>query len=272
MNNVQNESTVYGWGNCPEPIRRLISNLLKNYQKILGDNLIGFYLHGSLAMNCFNPLSSDVDFLAIVGEKLTIEQKQAIIDYLLKQYENSPAKGIEMSIVLEECLKNFVYPTPFELHYSNDWYEQHKIGKVDYSKQDYDDDLAAHFVITKNRGICLFGRPIEEVFPEIPEAIYGQSLLSDVNFIYERSEKNPVYTVLNLCRILAFFEDGKITSKKEGGEWALLRMPGRFSSLINSALLCYSKAIEHRQLDVNALKSFVEYTKAELSSLTSFVL
>jgi len=264
MSDIQNESTVCGWVDCPEPIRRLVNNILKHYRRVLGDNLIGFYLHGSLAMNCFNPLSSDVDFLAIVGEKLTIEQKKAIINYLHRQYKKSLVGDIEMSIVLQESMQTFAYPTPFELHYSSYWYEQHKIGKVDYSKQDYDDDLAAHFVITKNRGICLFGRPIEEVFPEIPEAIYGQSLLSDANFIYERSEKNPVYTVLNLCRILAFFEDGKITSKKEGGEWALLRMPGRFSSLINSALLCYSKAIEHRQLDVNALKSFVEYTKAEL--------
>lgn len=264
MNNVQSESTVYGWGNCPEPIRELISNLLKNYQKILGDNLIGFYLHGSLAMNCFNPLSSDVDFLAIVGEKLTIEQKQAIIDYLLKQYENSPAKGIEMSIVLEEYLKNFVYPTPFELHYSNDWYEQYESGKVDYSKQSFEEDLAVHFVITMNRGVCLFGKPIGKIFPEIPKEIFAQSLLSDAKWIYERSEKNPVYTVLNLCRILDFFKNDRIASKKEGGGWALLNLPKKYSSLINWALAAYSGGKEHQQLDVIALKSFVEYTKAEL--------
>ena len=272
MSNVQSESTVYGWGNCPEPIRELINNILKNYKKILGDNLIGVYLHGSLAMNCFTPFASDVDLLVIVEEKLTIEQKKAIIDYLLKQYENLPVKGIEMSIVLEEYLKNFIYPTPFELHYSNDWYEQYESGKVDYSKQNYDDDLAAHFVITKKRGICLFGKAIKEVFPEIPKAIYAQSLLSDAKWIYERSEEYPVYTILNLCRILAFFKDNKIASKKEGGEWALLKLPRKFSSLINSALLCYSNAIEHRQLDVNALKSFVEYTKAELSLRTDSVL
>jgi len=240
---------------------------LRHYQRILGDNLIGFYLHGSLAMNCFNALSSDVDFLAIVERKLTTEQKEAIIAYLLKQCENSLVQGIEMSIVLEKYLRNFVYPTPFELHYSNEHYEQYKSGQVDYSKQNYDEDLAAHFVITKNRGICLFGRPVEEVFPEIPRTIYAQSLISDANWIYERSEEIPVYAILNLCRILAFLRDSRITSKKEGGEWALLNLPGRFSSLIGSALNCYSGADETEQLNVNALKDFVAYAKGEINSL-----
>jgi len=177
-----------------------------------------------------------------------------------------------MSIVLEKYLKNFVYPTPFELHYSNELYEQYRSGQVDYSKQNYDEDLAAHFVITKKRGICLFGKPIEEVFPEIPEATYAQSLISDANWIYERSEEVPVYTVLNLCRILAFLKDSRTTSKREGGEWALLNLPRKFAPLINSALNCYSSADETKRLDIDALKKFVEYTKSEINSLKKWCL
>jgi len=271
MNHTQDKSTVYGWKNCPEQIRRLINNILEHFKEVLGDNLIGFYLHGSLAMNCFNPLSSDVDFIVIVKRKLTVEQKKTIIDYLLKQYENFPTKGVEMSIVLEKYLKNFVYPTPFELHYSDMWYEQYKSGKVDYSKQNYDDDLAAHFVITKNRGICLFGKPIKEVFPEVPKAIYTQSLLSDADWIYTDSEKDPVYTILNLCRILAFLKDNKITSKIEGGKWALLKLPKEFSSLINFAFQYYSNVNENKQLNISALKNFVEYAKSEIKSLKEHV-
>jgi streptomycin 3"-adenylyltransferase len=266
MNNSQKESTVCGWANCPEQIKGLINNILKHYRETLGDNLIGFYLHGSLAMNCFNPVSSDVDFLAIVKQRLTIEKKKAIVDYLLRQYENLPVKDIEMSIVLERYLKNFVYPTPYELHYSNEWYQQLKSGQADYVKQNRDEDLAAHFVITRNRGICLFGKPIEEVFPEIPKESYIQSLLSDANWICQYSEENPLYTVLNLCRTLAFQKGSKITSKKGGGEWALLNLPGEFSSLISSALSCYSDTHGNKQLNIDALKSFVEYSESELDS------
>ena len=39
--------------------------------------------------------------------------------------EKGPAKGIEMSIVKQSVCSPFVYPTPFELHFSVvhlDWY------------------------------------------------------------------------------------------------------------------------------------------------------
>ena len=266
MNNVKNEAMVCGWQNCPAQIKGLVDNILDHYRETLRDNLIGFYLHGSLAMNCFNPLLSDVDFLAIVKRQLTVEQKKTIIEYLLEQRDNLPVKDIEMSIVLEEYMKHFVYPTPYELHYSNEWYQKYKSGQVDYVKQHCDKDLAAHFVITRNRGICLFGKPIEEVFPEIPKETYIQSLVYDANWICRHSEEDPLYTILNLCRALAFLKESKITSKKEGGEWALLNLPGEFSVLISSALGCYSNTDGNRRLNINGLKSFVEYSKSELDS------
>jgi hypothetical protein len=35
--------------------------LLATLQDILKENLVGMYLHGSLAMDCFNPARSDID-------------------------------------------------------------------------------------------------------------------------------------------------------------------------------------------------------------------
>ncbi len=49
-----------------------LSDLLKNFvtksQKILGDNLIGIYLHGSAVMGCYNKQKSDIDLL-VVGRR-----------------------------------------------------------------------------------------------------------------------------------------------------------------------------------------------------------
>jgi hypothetical protein len=255
---------AFGWVNSPPQIKELVNSILRSYQKILGSNLVGFYLHGSLAMNCFNPLISDIDFLAIVRVKLTIKQKEAIISSLIGQFSHFPPKGVEMSIVIEEYLNNFVYPTPFELHYSKDWHERYINEEVDYSEQRSDEDLASHFVITKMRGVCLFGKPIEKIFPEVPGEYYARSILNDATQIFDNIEKNPVYTILNLCRILAFFEGKKIAlSKKEGGEWALSNLPPKYSLLIDWATIGYAGG-EQKQLDVNTLRSFSEYAKSRL--------
>lgn len=263
----QTEPVVCGWDNCPERVRRLVNDILACYKQTLREDLVGFYLHGSLAMGCFVPSSSDVDFLAVVKTPITVAQKRAIIDFLLERSEGMPVADIEMSIVLEEHLKHFVYPTPFELHYSIEWYERYRSGQVDFSEQGYDEDLAAHFVIARHHGLCLFGEPIREVFPEIPRELYVKSLAGDARWICENPGHNPSYTILNLCRILAFLKQDRIMSKREGAEWGLEHLPRRFSPLIESALSRYSDASGRQPTDTNALHEFAEFVGREIESL-----
>ncbi|MGN7761522.1 nucleotidyltransferase domain-containing protein [Paenibacillus sp. 22594] len=44
----------------------LLDQVVAPFKEELKGNLLGIYLHGSLAMGCFNPLKSDVDFLVVV--------------------------------------------------------------------------------------------------------------------------------------------------------------------------------------------------------------
>ena len=67
---------LYGYNTCPVEIKDLIGKIVESFKSILKDNLVGIYLHGSLAMNCFNPKSGDIDFLAVVKEKLGIKTKK----------------------------------------------------------------------------------------------------------------------------------------------------------------------------------------------------
>ena len=49
----------------------------------------------------------------------------------------------------------------------------------------------------------------------------------------------PVYYVLNLCRMMAYVDEGAVLSKKEGGEWAMEHLPAAHQSLIQAALNAY---------------------------------
>ena len=44
----------------------LLSEIRCTHLEILGGNLVGLYLHGSLALGGFNPRRSDVDYIAVV--------------------------------------------------------------------------------------------------------------------------------------------------------------------------------------------------------------
>ena len=252
----------------PADIRELLDELVEQFKRILQTHLVGVYLHGSLAMGCFNPLRSDVDFLVVVDAKLSADIKQRIIDFALPLSDRAPTKGLEFSVVLQQDLTHFAHPTPFELHFSEMWKAHYAAGTVDLEQPYTDPDLAAHFVITRARGVCLYGKPIADVFPNIPADAYWQSIKGDADDILERIAENPIYSVLNLCRVIAYKTEGLITSKVEGGKWALQHFEVQYHPLITQALREYQSPEPHESVwSGTELSGFAAYVKGLLQRI-----
>jgi len=220
----------------------ILQDIKETYLELLHNNLVGIYVHGSIAFNCFNWEKSDIDFIAVVRETIQDDIKNEIIKETLRINKNAPQKGLEMSIVLKEYCMNFKYPTPFDLHFSNmhiDWYKN--------SPQEYcqkmngvDKDLAAHFTVTKKAGIVLYGEPINNVFGEVPKEYYFDSIKHDIQNAKNEVDNNPIYILLNLCRVLAYKKDCLILSKEQGGNWGLDKLDYKYNYLIRTALDCYT--------------------------------
>ena len=244
----------------------LINSFVEQSKEILRDNLVGVYLHGSLVMGCFYPQKSDIDLIIVVEQPLTDTVKRAYIEMTVEHNALGPAKGIEMSIVLRDVCKPFVYPTPYELHFSAghlEWFEE---APDEYIREmnGTDKDLAAHFTIINKRGKCLYGAPIEDVFAEVPSVDYMDSIWFDVEGAAEEITEYPMYLILNLARVLAYKQEGLVLSKKEGGDWALGRLPAEYRPLIADALREYSENAEVVYDDVLA-KRYAEFAIRKLT-------
>ena len=225
---------------------RLIQEFVEQSKSILRDNLVGVYLHGSAVMGCFNPRKSDIDLIIVVDHHLPDSVKRSYMDMVVRCNASGPVKGIEMSIVLRAVCRPFVYPTPFELHFSAmhlAWYTRDPDGYI-RQMNGTDRDLAAHFTIIGRRGRCLYGAPVEEVFAEVPAGDYFDSIWYDVEGAAEEITEHPMYLTLNLARVLAFQEEGLVLSKKEGGEWAMEHMPSEYHPLVTDALREYTESAE----------------------------
>ena len=132
------------------PYAFLLDRFVEASRKTLQDNLLGIYLHGSAVMGCFNPLKSDLDLIIVIRETMTDEIKRTYMDLILALDSEVPAKGIEMSVVTRDVCDPFIYPTPFDLHYSrmhSEWYRQDPEDYIQKMKGT-DQDLAAHFTGT----------------------------------------------------------------------------------------------------------------------------
>lgn len=126
----------------------ILDKIVNHSRKIFGDELIGIYLHGSMAMGCFNPDKSDIDLIFVIRDHITDAQKLQFMNCIVDANKSAPSKGIELSIIKQKYCKHFVYPTPFELHFSNAHLQWFMEKPDDYiSKMNgVDKDLDAHFI------------------------------------------------------------------------------------------------------------------------------
>lgn len=218
----------------------LAKRIAEKMGEILGENCVGVYLHGSLAMNCYTPEKSDIDFLVVTEEEPTQEEKESIIRALLDFDREAPDKGLEMSVVLKRDTLAPKCPAPFSLHFSNGHKAEYLADLPGYTAgmQGLDPDLPAHFTVTRARGRGVLGAPIGEVFAPVPREVYLASVQSDLESAETDILQDPVYVILNLCRTAAYLADGTIRSKAEGGEWGVENLP-EFAPLIREALTSY---------------------------------
>jgi predicted nucleotidyltransferase len=232
-----------GWNSCPDETDYQIQHLLAELTKQLEGNLIGIYLHGSLALGCFNPATSDIDLLVLTNHKIPLLTKKALVQILLSISSNP--HPIEISFLHQGDLTPWKYPTPFELHYSEAWRERFSEDLTTgnwkrWGKQPQTDtDLAAHLTVTRHRGICLWGAPIGEAFPDVPPKDFLASIVADLEWTLERLDQISVTGVLNSCRVYAYLQERCIYSKDEGGVWALNILPVEFRPMVGMALEIY---------------------------------
>jgi streptomycin 3"-adenylyltransferase len=240
----------------PEFVREALRETLSGVHSILQDNLVGVYLYGSLAMGCFNPKSSDIDIVLVVRKGLPEEQRKKVLEYL--KGVGSKDRRIELSIVREDVVRNPRYPMMVDLHFEY-W------GDVFESEEDK--EILSNLYTARERGFCVWGVPIGDVFSEIPAEYHLRSVVEDLEHtrkcLHESSERvgyDPaVYWVLGSCRILAFIREGKVLSKLEGGWWGMVNLPREYHDLVGQALSCYRGKKKERVWDHEKLEAFADY-------------
>lgn len=58
------------------------------------------------------------------------------------------------------------------------------------------------------------------------------SILRDIKNAENDILNNPVYIILNLCRVCAYLKDNQILFKKQGTEWGLVHLNSDYHNLI----------------------------------------
>lgn len=233
----------------PEPAGSTLEALDAGLRELLGANLQGMYVCGSLAFGCYNPARSDVDVLVLTRRRMAAETHRPVSDLL------RGLSRVEITFVSRADLDPWRYPCPFDYHFSHSS-EVHDGEGI---------DLAAEIANARARGVALVGAPPAEALPAVPEEDYLDCLVRDIHWARERIDRIPSYAVLNCCRTLAFARTRVIMSKSEGGEWGLRELPSDFAALIEQALTAYrSEPGVGDDFDMAEVRRFSQWVEATL--------
>lgn len=209
--------------------------------------------------------------LVVTETPIGMETKKKLAVFFL-EHSGSPYP-VEISVLNLAQLEEWKFPTPYDFHFSEYWRERFEQDAAEGATTCLDTegksdiDLAAHFTILNHRGICLEGRPIEEVFPVVPKADYLTAILDDYEDCLQKIFQDPVYSILNLIRVYWYLKEGKISSKQEAGEWGIWHLPEEFSPIVVVALKDYVGEELGAVFDKAALTQIKDYIHSEVKHL-----
>lgn len=222
-------------------LRQVLCVFVEKVSAELGENLVGIYLVGSIAIGDFD-LDSDIDFLVIIHTELTEANRIALqnTQKSIFSMENYPAKHLEGSFITISDLnnRNTVGKKPLD-YFDN--------GSTTMEQVTHDNQWHVRWVL-RERGICLVGPQPRALLPEIPvEEMLAEvktSMLQRME-IFENEITRPLgfcnsrfgqsFFVLTYCRMLHSLKTGMVQSKKAGAAWAKQFVESKWIALIDQA-------------------------------------
>ena len=203
---------------------------------VLGENLCGVYLQGSLAVGDADE-HSDVDFIVVTYGPLGPDDPAALQAVQKRVYAmpTTWAQHLEGSYITRDLLMT-VDPGDTPLLYFDN-------GSTDIAWDDHCNTAVVRWSL-REHGISLFGPDARELIdPVTPDHLRAEmaetlrkwdDLLADRSFDWSRRFQGLL--VLSICRILHTLGCGRVTSKRQAGEWALGALDLEWHDLIQGAL------------------------------------
>jgi len=217
-------------------VNTVISEWVLGAKRLLGGNLIGLYLSGSLAYGDFVPERSDIDLQAVVQSPLTQDELRSAEELHKDIERRCPewANRIECSYVPLELMRELTPPaTPRPWWGFGTFYAEAPAGN---------EWIINHYLLSKH-GVRLAGPDFNDLIPPIEIDNVRRASAKDLfqewvpkidDAEWLANSHYQSYLVLNLCRILHTVVGGGPGSKKVAGEWAKAMYP-QWRNLIEDA-------------------------------------
>jgi len=219
----------------PKQLCDLLIKIAHDVPGILGNNLLGIYLHGSLTHSAFNEKNSDIDCIAAIYNKLTVNEQEHLRKCFKKMSKTNSWMG---KLHMHFIPKKDILIKGSKMH----------MYKEEVFTECTSDANPIIWLDILDNGIIMFGPDPGSFIPKISKRMLHNSLKLELWYLKQElyDEKKhlfkkvalsyQVYAILTSCRICYTFENDSIVSKKLAGRWCAKFLDKQWRNMINRAL------------------------------------
>jgi predicted nucleotidyltransferase len=236
-------------------VEPLLEAFASGVERVLGDDLVGIYIHGSLALGGFDPRNSDVDFVVATRDDL----EQETVDRLAALHSEL-GERLDGSYLPCEVLRRFDPDRVMHPHIES------RGGRLFVDHHGGETVIYRH--VLRECGLVLHGPPPRELIDpvtaeelrwgvcDILENWWRPMLAKRSDELWEPPYRH--YAIVTMCRVRFTLETGAVVPKQEAAQWALVHLDAEWHDLI-------SRAAARAGCSYDETVAFVRATLAEAS-------
>jgi streptomycin 3"-adenylyltransferase len=247
-----------------------IERVLSLTGSVLGDAVVGIYLHGSSVLGGLHP-TSDIDLLVVAGRPTTPADRRRLIDGLMPISgpgdRSGRSRSVELTIVVQGDVRPWHYPPPLEFQYGDWW--RNEFGRGNFAPwESPSPDLTLQLEMVLQADHPLFGPPPGLVLDAIPAGDLRRSMLDGIPALLSYLDGDERNVVLTFVRIWTTLATGVIRSKDAAADWALPLLPPEHRAVLARARAMYLGETAEEWGDLMPqVRPFVDYVIDEIESV-----
>ncbi|WP_217206681.1 aminoglycoside adenylyltransferase family protein [Streptomyces sp. AC550_RSS872] len=210
-------------------------HVLPLLRRVLGDTVLGVYLHGSATLGGLRP-HSDLDVLVVVRQTMTHAQRRALVEELMK-VSGGTARPVELIVVVHDDVRPWRYPPTCDFLYGEWLRDEYERGGTPGPEPS--PDLAPLLTMVLLANTPLYGPPPADVLAPVPHGDLRRAILAGVPELLGDLDTDTRNVLLTLARIWTTLATGTIRSKDAAADWALPRLPAEHRPVLAHARAVY---------------------------------
>ena len=215
-------------------------DVVRIVQDVVGDNLVGAYLHGSAVLGGLRP-RSDLDVLCVVSEPTRQHERAMLVRRVMavsgSRAALGPARPVELTVVVGCDVRPWRYPPRCDFQYGEWLRDEYEQGTV---PAPFDNpDLALLVTMTLLGNQPLVGPAPAALLDPVPRQDLNRALVSDVPGLLSEVSTDTANVLLTLARTWLTLATGDVTSKDVAAAWALERLPSERGAALTRARAVY---------------------------------